>query len=416
MENRVVVTGMGGITPVGHTIEEFWNSLVNGVSGVDYISRFDTAEFDTKFAAEIKGFNIEDFVDKKEARRMDIFTHYAVAASKLAVEDSGLDFTKEDTTRVGVIVSSGIGGMTTFEREYRNLFEKGPKRISPFFIPMMIADISPGYISMIFGLKGPNFATTSACASSSNAIGDAFRIIQRRDAEIMIAGGSEAPITPMGIGGFNAMKAISTRNHEPKKASRPFDAQRDGFVMGEGAGIIVLESLEHALARGAKIYCEIIGIGCTADAYHITAPDPKGEGATLAMRFALEDANVRPEEVDYVNAHGTSTEYNDEVETIAIKKVFGEHAYNLHVSSTKSMTGHLLGAAGVVELMATALSMVHSVIHPTINYDYPDPKCDLNYTPNEAVKKDVNVAITNSFGFGGHNVCIVLRKYDQGSS
>jgi len=412
MERRVVVTGMGGITPVGHTLEEFWNSLINGVSGVDYITRFDTTEFETKFAAEVKDFHVEDYIDKKEARRMDIFTHYAVAASKLAIQDSELNFKKEDTTRIGVILGSGVGGMTTFEREYKVLFEKGPRRISPFFIPMMIADIAPGYIAMIYGLRGPNFATVSACASSAHAIGDAFRSIQRGEADVMIAGGSEAPITPMGVGGFNAMKAISTRNDNPKAASRPFDAKRDGFVMGEGGGAVVLEALDHALKRDAKIYCEIVGIGYTADAYHITAPDPGGDGAAEAMRIALKDGNIRPEEVDYINSHGTSTPYNDKVETLAIKKVFGEHAYKLAINSTKSIIGHLLGAAGVIEFITTALTMVHSVIHPTINYEYPDPDCDLDYTPNKAVKREVRVAISNSFGFGGHNVCIALKKFE----
>lgn len=412
MERRVVVTGMGGITPVGHTLEEFWNSLINGVSGVDYITRFDTTEFETKFAAEVKGFRVEDYIEKKEARRMDIFTHYAVAASKLAVQDSELNFEKEDTTRVGVILGSGVGGMTTFEREYKVLFEKGPHRISPFFIPMMIADIAPGYVAMIYGLKGPNFATVSACASSAHAIRDAFRSIQRGEADVMIAGGSEAPITPMGVGGFNAMKAISTRNDDPKGASRPFDAQRDGFVIGEGGGAVILEDLGHALKRDAKIYCEIVGVGCTADAYHITAPDPGGDGAAEAMRIALKDGNIRPEEVDYINSHGTSTPYNDKIETLAIKKVFGEHAYKVAINSTKSIIGHLLGAAGVVELITAALTMVHSVIHPTINYEYPDPDCDLNYTPNKAVRREVRVAISNSFGFGGHNVCIALKKFE----
>ncbi|MDZ7344157.1 MAG: beta-ketoacyl-ACP synthase II [candidate division KSB1 bacterium] len=412
-KRRVVVTGMGVISPLGHTVEAYWQNLLAGKSGVDRITRFDPSGFDTQFAAEVKNFNAEDYIDKKEARRMDVFTHYALAAAKQAVEQARLADANIDKEAIGVIVSSGIGGMETFEREDRKLFEKGPSRISPFFIPMMIADIAPGYISMHYGFKGPNFAITSACASSSHAIGEGFRYIQLGEAEVMICGGAEATITPMGVGGFNAMKALSTRNDDPQAASRPFDLDRDGFVMGEGAGIVVLESLESALRRDAEIYGEIIGTGYSADAYHITQPAPGGEGAARAMRLALKNAGVAPEQVQYVNAHGTSTPANDKNETQAIATVFGNHAAQLHVNSTKSMIGHLLGASGAVELIATLLSCRHDVIHPTINYTTPDPECYLNYTPNRAVRREVNIAISNSFGFGGHNVCLVVQKFVQ---
>jgi 3-oxoacyl-[acyl-carrier-protein] synthase II len=410
-DRRVVVTGIGLVTPLGFEIEEFWHRLLQGESGVDLITAFDASEFETKFAAEVKGFDASDYLDRREARRMDRFSQFAVVAAAKAMDDSGLELQKEDLERFGVIVSSGIGGMHVFERECQVLFEKGPRRISPFFIPMMIADIAPGHISIRYGLKGPNYCTTSACASSSHAVGDALRLIQRGEADLMVAGGAEATITRMGIAGFNSMKALSTRNDDPKAASRPFDADRDGFVMGEGAGIMILEELEHARARGAKIYGEIAGVASTADAYHITAPAPGGEGAARVMRLALEDAAVPPEEVQYINAHGTSTPHNDAAETAAIKQVFGEHAYELNVSSTKSMIGHLLGASGAVELVATLLAVYDDQIHPTINYRTPDPECDLDYTPNEPVRREVQHAISNSFGFGGHNVCLVVRKY-----
>ncbi|OQX58047.1 beta-ketoacyl-[acyl-carrier-protein] synthase II [candidate division KSB1 bacterium] len=413
MKRRVVVTGMGVITPIGLTVEEFWQSLIQGTNGVAPITRFDTTNHITKFAAQVKNFDPLNYIDRKDSRRMCLFTHYAVAAAKLAIEDSGLDFSKEDTNRIGVIVGSGIGGMITFEREYGKLFKSGPSRVSPFFIPMMISDIAPGYISIIYGLKGPNYATTSACATSAHAIGNAFRSIQYGETDIMIAGGSEAPITPMGLAGFNNMKAISERNDAPEKASRPFDAQRDGFVLSEGGGIVVLEDLEHAKTRGAKIYCEIVGVGYTADAYHITAPDSNGDGAYRAMKLAIEDAGAKPEDVDYINAHGTSTPANDKTESLAIKRLFAEHASDVLVSSNKSMIGHMLGAAGAVELVATAMTVKHDIVTPTINYEYPDPDCDLNYVPNQAVKKTVNLAISNSFGFGGHNVCIAVRKYEE---
>ncbi|MDZ7332574.1 MAG: beta-ketoacyl-ACP synthase II [candidate division KSB1 bacterium] len=411
MTRRVVVTGIGLISPLGITIKDFWEALIAGKSGVDYIKRFDTSEFETKIAAEVKNFDVNDYLDRKEARRMDTFTQYAVIASKFAIDDSGLKLDRENLDRIGVIIGSGIGGMDTFEREYRNYFDKGPRKISPFFIPMMIPDIAPGYISIRFGFKGPNYSTISACASSSHAIGNAFRSIQYGESDVMITGGSEATITPMGVGGFNAMKALSTRNDHPQRASRPFDADRDGFVMGEGAGILVLESEEHALRRDAKIYGEIIGVGYTADAFHITAPASDGDGAMRVMKNALKDAKISIDEVDYINAHGTSTPYNDKIESLAIKKVFGERAYRIPISSTKSMTGHLLGASGSIELIATLLTLKHDIIHPTINYETPDPDCDLNYTPNKAIHKTVNIAISNSFGFGGHNVCLVAKKY-----
>jgi 3-oxoacyl-[acyl-carrier-protein] synthase II len=385
--------------------------LLAGKSGIDRITRFDTANFDTKIAAEVRNFNAEDYIDKKEARRMDVFTHYALAAAKLAIDDSRLLEAPLDKDAIGVIVSSGIGGMETFEREARKLIEKGPGRISPFFIPMMIADIAPGHISMQYGFKGPNYAIISACASSSHAIGESFRYVQRGEAEVMICGGAEATITPMGVGGFNAMKALSTRNETPQQASRPFDLDRDGFVMGEGGGILVLESLESATRRHARIYAEIIGAGYSADAYHITQPAPGGEGAVRAMRIALKNAGIAPDDVQYVNAHGTSTTANDKNETLAIAAVFSERASKLNISSTKSMIGHMLGASGALELVATALTCRDDMIHPTINQFTADPECFLNYTPNTAVRREVNVAISNSFGFGGHNVCLVVKKF-----
>ena len=411
MKNRVLVTGMGIISPVGNTIDEFWQAIISGKSGIDYIKSFDTANFETKFAAEIKDLDVNDYLDRKEARRMDKFCQYAVIASQCALDDSGLKLDQENKERIGVIVGSGIGGMDTFEKEYRHYFDKGPRKISPFFIPMMIPDIAPGHISIRFGLKGPNYSTISACASSSNAIGAAFRSIQYGEVDVMITGGSEATVTPMGVGGFNAMKALSTRNHEPQKASRPFDAERDGFVIGEGGGILVLESEAHALNRGAKIYGEIVGAGFTADAYHITAPATDGDGARRAMGAALNDAGLSIEDVDYINAHGTSTPYNDKIETLAIKNLFGERAYKIPISSTKSMIGHLLGASGSLELIATLLTVRANKIHPTINYEVLDMECDLNYTPNKAIDKTVDIAISNSFGFGGHNVCLVVKKY-----
>lgn len=411
-QRRVVVTGLGAVTPIGIGVKEFWENALAGKSGAGKITAFDAAQYDTKIACEVKNFNPLDYLDKKAVQRMDLFTQYAMAVADMAVKDAALDMEKEDKERVGVIFGSGIGGMWTWHKQMVTMFETGgPHRISPFFVPMMIADIAAGHISMRFQAKGPNYAVTSACATSSHAIADAYMLLKRGDADVMFSGGSEAAVSPMGVGGFNAMKALSTRNDEPEKASRPFDADRDGFVMGEGGGMVILEELEHARKRGARIYGEVAGIGLTADAYHITAPAPGGEGAIRSMRLCMKDAGVQPEEVDYINAHGTSTPYNDKSETQAIKKVFGEHAYKLHVSSTKSMTGHLLGAAGAIEAIISVLSAYHDSIPPTINYEHPDPDCDLQYVPNTSMKKTVNIAISNTFGFGGHNASLLFKKY-----
>jgi 3-oxoacyl-[acyl-carrier-protein] synthase II len=409
--HRVVVTGLGVITPLGNELDQVWQNLTAGKNGIELITKFDTTQFDTKFAGEVKNFHAEDFIDRKETRRMDLFTQYAIAAAEMAIQHSALNLDSLNKDRVGVIVSSGIGGMDTFEKQSRTLIERGPSRISPFFIPMLISDIAPGYISIRFGFKGPNFSTVSACASSSHAIGEAFRTIQRDDAEVMICGGAEATITPLGVAGFNSMKALSTRNDAPHKASRPFDKNRDGFVMGEGAGIVVLESLEHASKRGAIILGEVAGVGYTADAHHITAPAPGGEGAIRAMRKALQDAGMEVSEIDYINTHGTSTPHGDAAETGAIKSVFGEHAYKLNINSTKSMLGHLLGASGGVEFVVTTLTVKNDFVHPTINYEEPDPECDLNCTPNESQRRQVRAALSNSFGFGGHNVSIIIKKF-----
>lgn len=413
MRKRVVVTGLGVVSPVGLTVDDFWNSLIEGKSGVDYITYFDTTQFDTKFAAELKGFDPLNYMDRKLAQRTDPFTQYALVSSDMAIKDANFDFEKLDKERAGIVFGSGIGGMWTYHRQQNTLYERGgnPDRISPFFIPMLIADIAAGRISMKYGLKGPNYATTSACATSSNAIIDSVILIQRGDADIMVAGGSEAVICPMGIGGFNAMKAISTRNDAPQKASRPFDKNRDGFVMGEGSATLILESLDHALSRGAKIYCEISGIGLTADAHHITDPAPNGEGVARAIKIAIADSNLKPEEVDVINAHGTSTPPNDRNETAAIKSVFGEHAYKLAVHSIKSMIGHLLGAAGAIESIAAILTIRDGIIPPTINFEVHDPDCDLNYVFNKAEKRDVNVVISDNSGFGGHNTAIAFKKY-----
>ncbi|HZY10070.1 MAG TPA: beta-ketoacyl-ACP synthase II, partial [Bacteroidota bacterium] len=385
---RVVITGVGAVTPIGVGVKEFWDNTLAGKSGAAKITSFDASQYDTKIACEVKGFKPLDFMDKKTSNRMDLFTQYAIACAEMAVKDSCLNLEKENRDRIGVIFGSGIGGMWTWHRQIQTLHETGgPHRISPFFVPMMIADIAAGYISMRYQVKGPNYATTSACATSSHAIADAYMLIQRGDADVIFAGGSEAAICPMGVGGFNAMKALSTRNDEPEKASRPFDLHRDGFVMGEGGGMLILEELEHAINRGARILSELSGIGLTADAYHITQPAPGGEGAIRSMRLCLNDAGLQPEDIDYINAHGTSTPYNDKSETQAIKAVFGEHAHKLHVSSTKSMTGHLLGAAGAVEAIVTVLTTHHDLIPPTINYEFPDPECDLQYVPNKHIKK-----------------------------
>jgi len=408
---RVVVTGLGTLSPVGNTADEFWSSLVQGRSGVGLITKFDTTGYPTRIAGEVRNFDPLNFVDKKDARRLDPYLQYAVASSVLAVQNAALDTGKVDGTRFGVLIGSGIGGITTLLESHRNLLEKGPDRVSPFFIPMLIANMASGLVSMRFGAKGPNSAVVTACATGNHAIGDSFKIIQRNDADIMIAGGSEAIIIPLTIAGFCSMKAMSTRNDEPTKAMRPFDANRDGFVAGEGAGILVLESLEHALARDARIYAEIVGYGMTGDAHHMTAPDPEGDGAARAMAAAVRDAGLDVSAIGYINAHGTSTQYNDKFETIAIKRVFGDHARRLAVSSTKSMTGHLLGAAGGIEAIATVLALHHGVLPPTINYETPDPDCDLDYIPNQARKQNVEVALSNAFGFGGTNATLAFRTY-----
>ena len=411
---RVVVTGMGAVTPIGLTIDEFWKNALAGKSGIANITYFDTTNYETKFAGELKGFDPLKYMDRKLAQRVDPFTHYAMAAAEQAIADSQINFEKVNKEKVGVVIGSGIGGFKTFQTQVGNLFErKGPDRISPFFIPMMIPDIAAGRISIKYGLKGPNYATVSACATASHAIGDSLMLIQRGLVDVMVCGGSEAGICEMGIGGFNALKALSTRNDAPEKASRPFDKDRDGFVMGEGGGILILEELEHAKSRGAKIYAEFAGVGFTGDAHHITEPAPNGEGAQRSMRMALDDAGLNPTDIDYVNAHGTSTYYNDKYETAAMKAVFGDHAYKLAVNSTKSMVGHMLGAAGAAGAIATVLSVVNDEIHPTINYETPDPECDLNYTPNKAVKRTVNAAICNAFGFGGHNATLAFKKFSN---
>ncbi|MCK9279613.1 MAG: beta-ketoacyl-ACP synthase II [Melioribacteraceae bacterium] len=410
---RVVITGLGALTPIGNNVIEFWEGLKSGRNGAGLITKFDTTNFNTHFAFELKNYDPSQYIDKKELKRMDPFTQLGVASSVMAMEDSGLDLEKENLERIGVVFGSGIGGMFTFEAQHAAFIEGGPRRISPFFVPMMISDIAAGQISIRYGLKGPNYATTSACATSSHAIADAFMLVQRGSADVMLCGGAEAAITPMSIGGFNALRALSTWNDRYMEASRPFDKDRNGFVMAEGAGTLVIEDLEHALKRGAKIYAELAGIGLTADAHHITAPAPGGEGAVRSMREALRDAEVEPEMVDYINAHGTSTDLNDVNESKAIKTVFGEHAYKLAVSSTKSMTGHLLGAAGAVESIATLLAINNSLIPPTINLDEPDPECDLNYTPKVAVPKEINIAISNTFGFGGHNASLLFKKYSE---
>jgi 3-oxoacyl-[acyl-carrier-protein] synthase II len=413
-KRRVVITGMGALTPVGNTVEEFWKNLLAGKSGAGPITYFDASNYDTKFACQLKGFNAQDYIDRKLAQRCDPFTQYALAASEMALGDSRIDLTKIDKDRVGVIIGSGIGGMGTYHKQFETLFvEKGPHRISPFFIPMMIADMASGRVSMRYGLKGPNYATTSACATSSHAIGDAFILIQRGDADVMVTGGAEASICEMGIGGFNAMRALSTRNDSPETASRPFDKDRDGFVMGEGAGILVIEELDHARSHGARIYAEVAGIGFTADAHHITEPAPGGEGAVRSMRIAIKDAGLTPGDIQYVNTHGTSTPVGDKNETAAIKTVFGEKARSIAVNSTKSMIGHLLGAAGAVESIATILSVQCNKVHPTINRFTPDPDCDLNYITDGSKDWTVEAAISNTFGFGGHNASILFRKYHE---
>ena len=408
---RVVVTGLGALTPVGVTTEEFWSALKQGKSGIGPITKFDAAGFPTRIAGEIRHFDEGQYIDKKEARRLDPYLKYAIATSAMAVEDAALDPGKVDATRFGVLIGSGIGGITTLIEGEEIRRTKGVDRVSPFVVPMLIINMASGLVSMRFGAKGPNSSVVTACATGNHAIGDAFKIIERGDADVMIAGGAEAMIVPLTIAGFCSMKAMSTRNEEPEKASRPFDAGRDGFVCGEGAGIVVLEALEHAVRRDARIYAEIVGYGMTSDAHHMTAPDPDGDGATRAMQLALADGDVDPGAVGYINAHGTSTPYNDKFETIAIKRAFGDHARRLAVSSTKSMTGHLLGAAGGVEAVATSLALYHGLLPPTINYETPDPDCDLDYVPNQARKVDVEYALSNAFGFGGTNATLAFRRY-----
>lgn len=412
MSHKVVITGMGAVTPIGLDLASFWKSIVEGRGGIGPVTRFPIDEHSVKFAAELKDFDATVYMDAKEVKRNDPFVHYAMAASKQAVADAGLEIDKLDATRFGVIIGSGIGGITTFETQHSILVEKGPARVSPFFVPMMIIDMASGRVSMEFGAKGSNYATVSACSSGAHAIGESFRLLRDGELDVVVAGGAEAPITQMSLAGFANMKALSARNDDPAHASRPFDRDRDGFVMGEGAGVVILETLEHARSRGAKILAEMIGYGSTADAYHITAPAPGGEGAARAMVLALKSAGLAPEDVDYINAHGTSTPLNDKFETMAIHTVFGDHARKLCVSSTKSMTGHLLGAAGGVELIACVLAINEDLIPPTINYENPDPECDLDYVPNQPRRREVNVALSNSLGFGGHNVTLAIRKFD----
>lgn len=412
---RVVVTGIGALTPIGLNVSEFWNGMMESKSGAALIQQFDTSKVDTKFACELKGFDVGNFLDRKTARRLDPFAQYALVASQQAIEDGNLKpetLPQDEKNKIGVIFGSGIGGIQTFYDQSVINREQGPGRISPFFIPMLIPDIAAGHISMQHGFRGPNYCTVSACATGNNNMIDSFLLIKFGMAEVMVAGGSEASISELGIGGFNANRALSTRNDSPETASRPFDATRDGFVMGEGAGALILEELEHALKRGAKIYCEIIGAGLSADAHHITAPHPEGLGAILAMEMAIKQAGIKPEEIDYINMHGTSTPLGDIGETKAIKNVFGDHAYKMNLSSTKSMTGHLLGAAGAVEAIATILSVVNDKIPPTINFVNPDPECDLNYTFNKPQNRKVNYAMSNAFGFGGHNTSVLFKKYE----
>lgn len=411
MTRRVVVTGLGMVTPLGTGVEKCWEAACSGKSGIGTITKIDPADFASQVAGEVKDFRSEDFMDKQQIRRFDIFIHYAVASARMAIEDSGLEIDSANAHRVGCITGSGLGGLTMLEHYHKVLLEKGPRRISPFFIPGMIANMAPGQIAIEFGAKGPNLSIETACAASCHAVGEAFRLIREGIADAMITGGSEAVISPLALGGFCSMRALSTRNDEPEKASRPFERDRDGFVMGEGAGILVLEELESALKRGADIYAEVVGYGLTGDAYHVSAPEPEGKGAINCMKMALDFAGIKPEDLDYINAHGTSTKLNDLSENKAIKAVFGEHAYKLAVSSTKSMTGHLLGGAGGVEAIFTSLTIKNGIIPPTINYENPDPECDLDYVPNVARKKVINYAMSNSFGFGGTNASLVLKAY-----
>jgi len=411
LNKRVVVTGMGVISPVGTGLDKFWAALISGESGIDKITKFDASEYKTQIAGEVKDFDAANYIEKKEARRMDRFIQFAVAASKMAIEDAKLDLNSEDMEKIGVVIGSGIGGINTMFEQSRILLERGPNRVSPLTVPMKIINMASGHVAMSFGLKGFNSSVVTACASGNNAIGDSFKLLQKGELDVVITGGTEAAIAPISIAGFAAMKAMSTHNDEPQKASRPFDAKRDGFVMGEGAGILILETLEHAQKRNAKIYAEIVGYGVTCDAYHITAPDPEGLGAAKAMKKAIEDAGLELSDISYINAHGTSTPLNDKLETLAIKNLFGEQAYNIPVSPIKSMIGHLLGAAGGVEAVTSVLTIFHDVIPPTINYEDTDPECDLDYVPNQARKWEINAVLSNNLGFGGHNVTIAFKKY-----
>jgi len=412
MERRVVVTGLGVISSLGNEVSSLWDALLKGKSGISRITSFDASKFDSQIAGEVKDFDPLKYMSLKETKRMERFVQFAVAAAKQAMADAAIDMSKEDPYRVGVLVGSGVGSLHVMEEQCRIYEQKGPSKISPFMIPLLIVNEAAGNVSIVFGAKGPNTCVATACATGSHAIGDAFRIIERGDADIMIAGGTESCISPMGIGGFCALKALSCRNEEPERASRPFDRERDGFVMSEGAGIVVLEELEHAKKRRAEIYAEIVGYGMTGDAYHITAPDPTGESSAFAMKFALRDANLNPEDVQYINAHGTSTQLNDKIETAAIKMCFNNHAKALAISSTKSMTGHLIGAAGGLEFIITVLAIKNNVVPPTINLEYPDPECDLDYVPNQARQMRVDVAMSNSLGFGGHNATLVAKKFN----
>lgn len=412
MTRRVVVTGIGLVTPVGTGVEKVWESLCAGKSGIGPITRFDASNFSSRIAGEVSDFNAADFLDKQQIRRFDIFLHFAIAAARMAMEDSGLKIDADNATRVGSVTGTGLGGLTMIEEYHKILMEKGPKKLSPFFIPGIIANMVPGQISIEFGARGPNISIETACSASCHAVGESFRYIRDGIADAMITGGAEAVITPLAVGGFCSMRALSTRNDEPEKASRPFDKDRDGFVMGEGAGILILEELDHARERGAKIYAEVVGYGLSGDAYHVSAPDPEGKGAIDCMKMALNCAGLEPGDIDYINAHGTSTPKNDESETNAIKNVFGDHAYRLAISSTKSMTGHLLGAAGGVEAILTSLTIYHGIIPPTINYETKDPVCDLDYVPNKARQTGVKAAMSNSYGFGGTNASLILKAYE----
>ncbi len=411
--HRVVITGLGTINPLGNDVPTSWENALSGRSGIGYITLFDTSEHKVKIAGEVKGFDPTKHFSRRDARRLDRYAQLAIVAARQAVADAGWNLEHMNRDRVGVVIGSGIGGISTFEREVRVYDKRGPSRVSPFLVPMMLADTAPGLIAIEFGLRGPNFAVVAACASGTNAVGEAFQVIRRGDADAMLVGGADAVVTPLAMAGLEVMTALSKRNDAPQKASRPFDANRDGFVMGEGATFLALETLEHARARGANIIAEVIGYGVTNDAFHITAPDPNGSGAALCMRNALASAGLKPEQIDYINAHGTSTRLNDKSETAAIKAVFGEHAYEIPVSSTKSMTGHLLGGAGALEAMFTALAIRDGILPPTINYETPDPECDLDYVPNEARRAEVHYALSNSFGFGGHNGTIILAKFNE---